>query len=72
MQQVGVSGQCHAPAELYPQERTSGINWIGGWLGLRDGLDTEPREQILCLCLGWNPGRPDTILSELRQLLSRK
>jgi hypothetical protein len=31
---MGVSGQHHAPAVLYP-----GIHWIGDWAGLRAGLD---------------------------------
>jgi len=33
-----VSGQHHAPAALYPLERT-GTHFIGGWVGLRAGLD---------------------------------
>jgi hypothetical protein len=39
----GVSGQRHAPAALYPRERTPRTHWVGGWVGLRDGLDTEAR-----------------------------
>jgi hypothetical protein len=27
---MGVSGQRHAPAALYPGERTPGTHWIGG------------------------------------------
>jgi hypothetical protein len=54
----GVSGQRHAPAALYPRERTLVTHWIGGWMGLRAGLDTEAREKILCLCRGSKPGRP--------------
>jgi hypothetical protein len=38
---MGVSGQRHAPAAFYTRERTHGNNWIGGWVGLRAGLDTE-------------------------------
>ena len=34
----GVSGQQHAPAALYPRERT-GIHFTGGWVGPRAGLD---------------------------------
>jgi len=34
----GVSGQQHAPAALYPQERP-GTHFAGGWVGPRDGLD---------------------------------
>jgi hypothetical protein len=35
---MAVSGQRHAPAALYPRERS---HCIGGWVGLRAGLDTE-------------------------------
>jgi hypothetical protein len=48
-----VSGQRHAPAALYSQERTPGTHWTGGWVGPRAGLDT----QTTCLCRGSNPGR---------------
>jgi hypothetical protein len=41
-----------------PKERTSGTHWIGGWVGLIAGLDTETREKILCPCRRSNPGRP--------------
>ena len=34
----GVSGQQHAPAALYPRER-SGTHFTGGWVGPRAGLD---------------------------------
>jgi hypothetical protein len=40
-----VSGQRHAPATLYPRERTPGTHWIGGWVGPRAGIDTEAREE---------------------------
>jgi hypothetical protein len=43
---------------FYSWERTPGTQWIGGWVGLRPGLDTEARGKILCLCRGSNPGRP--------------
>jgi len=33
-----VSGQQHAPAALYPQERP-GAHFTGGWVGPRAGLD---------------------------------
>jgi hypothetical protein len=49
---MGVSGQHHAPVTFYPQESTLSTHWIGGWVGLRAGLDTEARERILCLCWG--------------------
>jgi hypothetical protein len=54
----GVSGERHAPAALYPYERTPGTHWIGGWVSLRAGLDTDARGKILCLCQGPNPGCP--------------
>jgi hypothetical protein len=41
-----VSRQIHAPATLYPQERTPGTHWLGGWMGLRNGLDTVTRENF--------------------------
>jgi hypothetical protein len=49
-----VSGQCHALAALYPWERTPVTHWIGGWLGLRAGLDTEATGKILFLYWGSN------------------
>jgi len=33
----GMSGQQHAPAELYPRERP-GTHFTGGWVGPRAGL----------------------------------
>jgi hypothetical protein len=55
---MGVSGQSHAPAALYPGERTPGTHCTGGWVGPRAGLDTEVREKILCPCRESNPDRP--------------
>jgi hypothetical protein len=40
---VGVSGQRHALAALYPGERTHSTHWTGGWVGPRAGLDTKAR-----------------------------
>jgi hypothetical protein len=34
------------PAALYPRERTTGTDWMGGWVDLRAGLDTDSIEQI--------------------------
>jgi hypothetical protein len=41
-----------------PGERTPGTNWIGGWVSLRAGLDTQARGKVRCLCRGSNPDRP--------------
>jgi hypothetical protein len=38
---MGVSGQRHAPAAPF----TPGTHWIGGWLGLRAGLDAGARKK---------------------------
>jgi hypothetical protein len=51
---MGVSGQRHTPAALYPRERTPGIHLVGGWVGLRAGLDIEARGKIIFLCRGSN------------------
>jgi hypothetical protein len=55
---MGVSGQHHAPAALYPQGKDPGIHYTGGWLGPRAGLDAEARGKILCLCRGLNLCHP--------------
>jgi hypothetical protein len=55
---MGVSGQRHAPAALYPREKTPGTHWIGGWVGPRAGLNTGARRKILCPCRGSNLDRP--------------
>jgi len=52
-----MSGQRHAPAALYPRERTAGTHWTGGWVGPRAGLDIEDRGKILCPCRESNPDR---------------
>jgi hypothetical protein len=44
---MGVSGQRHDPAALYPRERTPDTHCTGGWVGPRRGLDTEARGEIL-------------------------
>jgi hypothetical protein len=50
---MGVSGQRHVPAALYPPgKRTPGTHWIGGWVDLITGMDTEATGKILCLCRG--------------------
>jgi hypothetical protein len=55
---MGVRGQRHDPAALYPRERTPGTHCTWGWVGLRAGLDTEIRGKNSCLCRGSNLDRP--------------
>jgi hypothetical protein len=55
---MGVSGQHHAPAALYPGERTFGTHCTGGWVGPRADLVTETRGKILCPRRGSNLDRP--------------
>jgi hypothetical protein len=55
---MGVNGQRHTPAALYPVERTPGTHCTGGWVGPRAGLDAEARGKILCPCRGSNLDRP--------------
>jgi hypothetical protein len=65
---MGVSGQRHASAALYPGERTPGTHCTGVWVGPRVGLDTEAREKIISPLPGIEPrflGRTARILTEL-------
>jgi hypothetical protein len=55
---MGVSGQHHAPAALYPRGKDPGTHCTGGWVGPKAGLDAGARRKILCLCRGLNPDRP--------------
>jgi hypothetical protein len=55
---MGVSGQRHAPAALYPRRKDPGTHWIGGWVGLRAGLDAGARRKILCPCRRSNLDHP--------------
>jgi hypothetical protein len=55
---MGVSGQNHATAALYPRGKNSGTHWTEGWVGSRAGLDPETKRKIVCLCRGSNPGHP--------------
>jgi hypothetical protein len=55
---MGVSGQRHAPAALYPRGKDPRYQWTGGWVGPRAGLDTGVRGKILCPCRGSNLNRP--------------
>jgi hypothetical protein len=40
---MGVNGQLHAQAALYPGEGHPGTHWTVGWVSPRAGLDTEAR-----------------------------
>jgi hypothetical protein len=44
------------PASRPAPGKDSGTHWIGGWVGLRGGLNTEDRGKILRLGRGSNPG----------------
>jgi hypothetical protein len=46
------------PRPLYPRERASGTYWIGGWLELRDILDTVVKRKIPSLRRKSNPRTP--------------
>jgi hypothetical protein len=46
---MGVSGQHHVPAALYPRGKDLRYPWTGGWVGRRAGLDAGARRKILCL-----------------------
>jgi hypothetical protein len=37
------------PGRFLSPGKDPGTHWIGGWMGLRPGLDTEAREKIPCL-----------------------
>jgi hypothetical protein len=45
-------------ASLYSRIKTPGTHWIGGWVWLGAGLDTESRGKVTCLYRGSNPCRP--------------
>jgi hypothetical protein len=56
---------------LYPEVRSSGTHWTGGWVGHRAGLDAvaKRKKSRHCLCRELNPSRPArslvSILTEL-------
>jgi hypothetical protein len=52
---MGVNGERHAPAALYPPGENPGTHWIRGWMGLRAGLDTEAREKSFTSTGDWTP-----------------
>jgi hypothetical protein len=38
------------PRPLYSEEWPFGAHWIGGWVGLKAGLDVEAKRKIYGLC----------------------
>jgi hypothetical protein len=48
-----------------PGENTPGIHWIGEWMGLRAGLDTEAKGKVLYLCRESNPDTERTCNSRV-------
>jgi hypothetical protein len=65
---MGLSGQFHAPAALYAQERTTGSNWIGGWVDPNVGPDTEARGKFFASAEDRSSSvQSDTTLTELPQ-----
>jgi hypothetical protein len=45
-----VSGQLHVPATLPPGEIAQSTHKIGGWVGLKCGLDAKEKRKDSCLC----------------------
>jgi hypothetical protein len=43
-----------------PEERAPGTHWIGGWVGLRTGLEDAEKRKLLAI-----PGLEPTALSRL-------
>jgi hypothetical protein len=41
-----------------PGKRIPGINWIGGWVGIRAGMETKAIGKLICLCGGSKPDSP--------------
>jgi hypothetical protein len=55
---MGVGGQRHAPAALYPREKDPRSHCTRGWVGLRADLDTEARGRIILPLRGSNLDSP--------------
>jgi hypothetical protein len=53
-----------------PGRFTPGTNWIGGWVGLRGGLDTDGEDKILVSLPGIKPRRSCTYLVAIPTELS--
>jgi len=66
-----VRRQFHAPAALHTGT-APGTQYVGGWVGLRAGLDVVTKRKKPWLCRESKPGRPArnvvTILTDLRRL----
>jgi hypothetical protein len=50
-----MSGQLHIPAVLRHGEISTGIHWIGVWVGLRAGVEIVEKRIISCPCRVPNP-----------------
>jgi hypothetical protein len=46
------------PGRFTPKERAPGTHWIGGWVGLRAGLDAVVRREIPSPYQESNPHHP--------------
>jgi hypothetical protein len=66
LHQIVVSGQCHAPAALYPWGKDSGT---GGWVGPEPVSTQRLEEKSFFLCRGSNFDRP-VVQSVVRHLLT--
>jgi hypothetical protein len=59
------SGLRHAPAALYPRERTPGAHCTGGWVGTRVSLDVREKNPFASAgdrtSLDGRPGRSQTL-----------
>jgi len=53
-----VIGQLQAPTALPPGKEPPGTRLIGGWMGLRAGLDTVSKRTISSPRRHSNPGQP--------------
>jgi len=53
-----VSGQLSCTGHFTPRERAPTTHWIGGWVGLRVGLDAVEKSNIPLACRESNTGRP--------------
>jgi hypothetical protein len=64
-----VSGHPHDPAAL-PAGRVLGTHWIGGWVGLRAGLDKMVKRKIPSPCRDSNPPIMQTVIKRYTTELS--